>query len=112
MIIFVSTQGTDLTSQVEPRFGRSPHFIRFDSENQSFQAFDNDAAEQSGGAGVAAAQFLIDHGANAAISGRFGPNAHQVLAAGGIAMWTFADEHQSVQDVLKAFEAGTLTSAR
>lgn len=57
---------------------------------------------------MSTAQFLIDQGAHVAISGRFGPNAHQALSAGGVKMYTFDNDQQTVKEVLEAFQAKQL----
>ncbi len=111
MNIMLSTQGKTLNSPVNPRFGRSPFFIQFNTDTDEWAAYENPAQSQSGGAGVAAAQFLIDHDTSVAISGRFGPNAHSALTAAGIQMLSFSDEGQTAQDVIDAYQQGRLTPA-
>ena len=108
MIIMVSSNGNNLESQTNPRFGRTTWFIKYDTDQETWEAFENQAVSQRGGAGIAAAQFLIDQGVQAAISGHFGPNAHQALSAGGIEMYTFNNEQKTVQEVIAVFQAGDL----
>jgi predicted Fe-Mo cluster-binding NifX family protein len=112
MILIVSTNSDDLKDRVYPRFGRTPWFIKFDTITKKWQALENKAVEKSGGAGVAAAQFLINQGAQAAISGRFGPNAHQALSAGNIKMYTFDNDHNTVEEVIDAFLGQKLTEVK
>jgi predicted Fe-Mo cluster-binding NifX family protein len=104
MILMISSQGMTLDSLPSPRFGRTPYFIRYNLETKTWQAYPNEAANQSGGAGVAAAQFLIDHGAGSAISSRFGPNAHQALKAAGLAMYALQPGVSTIAGVIEAFE--------
>ena len=108
MILMISSEGTTIDSRANARFGRTPYFIRYDLENQTWEAFSNQAANQSGGAGVAASQFLIDKGTMVAISGRFGPNAYQVLNSAGIKMMTFDDSSQMVSEIVEAYASGQL----
>ena len=42
MKIAVSSSGKDLDSQVDPRFGRCAYFVIVETENMSFEAFDNE----------------------------------------------------------------------
>jgi predicted Fe-Mo cluster-binding NifX family protein len=112
MILFISSSGETLESQVNPRFGRTPFFIKYDTKDKTWEAIKNAATTQRGGAGVSAAQTLIDSGAVVAISGRFGPNAHQALSAGGVRMMTFDDTPKSVQDVIKDFEDDLLKEVK
>ena len=72
------------------------------------EAFENTATSQAHGAGVAAAQFLIDRGAQTVISGRFGPNAYQALSAAGIPMLTQTDDSKSVQEVIDLWRVDKL----
>jgi len=108
MIIMISAQGNELESQVNPRFGRTPWFIKYDTREKAWEAYENQAVFQRGGAGVSAAQFLIDQGVQVAISGAFGPNASQALSAGNIKMVTFDNEQLTVQEIIDAYQAGNL----
>ncbi len=108
MIIMISAQGNELSSQVSARFGRTPWFIRYDTQAETWQAFENQAVSQRGGAGISSAQFLAEKGVQAAVSGAFGPNAHQALSAGSIKMFTFDNDQQTVSEIVEAFAAGTL----
>ena len=42
MKICVTSQGPDLSSAVDPRFGRARYFIIYDEETESFEAIDNE----------------------------------------------------------------------
>lgn len=108
MLILITSNGDNLESTVSPRFGRSPWFIEFDTVNETWQAHENQAVSQRGGAGVAASQFVIDQGVQAVISGNFGPNAQQALGAGGVEMHTFDSDRNSVKEVIHAFQVGKL----
>jgi len=108
MILFITAQGQTLEDRFNSKFGRTPWFIRFDSESGEWEAFENTATAQAHGAGVAAGQFLIDHGAQTVVSGRFGPNAFQALSAAGITMLTQTDDSKSVQDVIDLWQADKL----
>lgn len=112
MILMISSQETTLESQPNPRFGRTPYFIKYDIETQSWEAYPNQAINQRGGAGVAASQFLIDHNTGVAISGRFGPNAHQALKSAGIKMLTFNDLPLTIADVIDAYKNDQLEEVK
>jgi predicted Fe-Mo cluster-binding NifX family protein len=108
MIVIISSQGGTLESKPNPHFGRSPFFIRYDVDKESWQAFENPAVNEPGGAGVSASQFAVDHQASAVISGRFGPNAYRVLNSAGIQMFVFDPNCESVREAIKAFTENTL----
>ena len=81
MKIAVSSSGKDLDSQVDPRFGRCTYFVIVETDNMSFEAFDNENIALGGGAGIQSAQFVASKGAEAVITGNCGPNAVQTLSA-------------------------------
>ncbi len=108
MILFLTAQGNTLEDRFNTKFGRTPWFIRLDTDSGDWQAFENTATAQAHGAGVAAAQFLIDRSAQAVISGHFGPNADQALSAAKILMLTHADDSKSVREVIELWRAGQL----
>jgi len=110
MILMISSYGDTLESKPNPRFGRTSTFILYNLDEDSWKALDNPAVTATGGAGVAASQFLVDHGAQIAISGRFGPNAHQALKAAGIKMLTFDDAQSTVGTVVDAYKNNQLST--
>ena len=81
MIIIISAQQPQLTSSVDKRFGRSPTLVKMDTDTGKWEALTNPGVSQSSGAGVAAAQLVIDQKANAVISGDFGPHAANAFRA-------------------------------
>lgn len=108
MLIMISSQDNTLMSEPSLRFGRAPFFILYNLDQDTWEAYENRAIQQRGGAGIAAAQFLSDKHIDAALSGRFGPNAYEALSAAGIKMVTFASVYDSVQEVVDAYKAGDL----
>jgi len=108
MIVIVSSQGKTLDSKPNPHFGRTPFFIKYDLELNEWEALNNPAIAEPGGAGVAAAQFMIDNQAEAVISGRFGPNAAEALKSAGLQMWSFDKDCDSVSKVIDLFKQGLL----
>jgi len=84
MKVAVTAVGNDLDAEVDPRFGRAPYFLIVETDDMSFEALVNEAAEASGGAGPAAAQAVADAGAQVVLTGNCGPNAHRTLEAAGV----------------------------
>ena len=107
MKICVTSQGPDLGSPVDPRFGRAAYFVMVDSESMEFEAVRNEVG--SGGAGIKAAQVVGNLGAGAVITGSVGPNAFQTLSAAGIEAYVGASG--TVKDAVEAYKAGKLGSA-
>ena len=57
-------------------------------------------------AGIQAAQFVVDRGAQALVTGRVGPNAMDVLKAADIPIYLSQDD--TPRQALEAFKAGRL----
>ncbi len=106
MKVAISSNGENLNSQLDPRFGRCPFFLIVNPEDMSFEVFENDSAVQGGGAGVQAAQFLASQGVEAVITGNCGPNAVQTLSAAGIEL--FGGQAGTVKEVVERFKNGHL----
>ncbi|MBC2694731.1 MAG: dinitrogenase iron-molybdenum cofactor biosynthesis protein [Desulfobacteraceae bacterium] len=88
MKIAVSSYGKDLNSQIDPRFGRCAYFLIVNTDDMSFEAFENKGVSLTGGAGIQAGQFVISKGAEAVITGNCGPKAVQTLSASGVELFT------------------------
>jgi predicted Fe-Mo cluster-binding NifX family protein len=84
MKIAVTSTGTSMDSPVDPRFGRSPYIAFVDIQTGELEALANPFADASGGAGIQAAQFVLDHGAGALLTGHCGPRASTVLSDAGV----------------------------
>ncbi|MDL1967777.1 MAG: NifB/NifX family molybdenum-iron cluster-binding protein [Deltaproteobacteria bacterium] len=88
MKIAVSSYGKDLNSQIDPRFGRCAYFLIVNTDDMSFEAFENKGVSLTGGAGIQAGQFVVSKGAKAVITGNCGPKAEQTLSASGVELFT------------------------
>ena len=109
MKIAISSSGKDLDSQIDPRFGRCQYFIFVDPETMEFEASENEGLMASGGAGVQAAQLIVQKGAGSLITGNLGPNAASALSASGIKVHLVSGG--TVREVTEAFKAGKLQEA-
>lgn len=107
MKVLITVSSPDINSSLDPRFGRAANFLFVDTETLNWEAKPNPAIHASGGAGIKAAQFVVDSGCEAVISGDCGPNAFDVLDAAGISMYLFGSA-QTVQQVIEGLKAGTL----
>jgi predicted Fe-Mo cluster-binding NifX family protein len=105
----VTTTSENLDSPFDPRFGRAANFVIVDTETDEWEAYPNPAVNASGGAGVQVAQFISEHGAQAAISGDFGPKAYGALAAAGVKMFLApAGEVLTARELLAHYQEGQL----
>ncbi len=63
MKIAVTAQGGELTSELDPRFGRAKWFVIIDTETGEHEGLDNSTGvNASSGAGIASGQKIVDSG--------------------------------------------------
>jgi len=107
MKIAITSQGNELSSEIDLRFGRAKWLIVVDTETGNFQAHDNavnlNAAQ---GAGIQTGQNIANLGVEAVITGNVGPNAFKTLNAANIKI--FLAEKQTAQEAIDSFRAGEL----
>ena len=108
MKIVVPANGVNLDAPASPVFGRCSTYIFVDTETMHFEAVENPAVSASGGAGIQAAQFVIERGAQAVLTGNVGPNAFGVLRAASIHTYLF--EGGTVREAIEAYKRGLLQS--
>jgi len=108
MKICFSASGRDEKSMLNPRFGRCPYFLIFDDKDKKWVTVDNQAAAAFRGAGISAAQKIVDLGCKAIITGNMGPNAFSVMNASGVKIY-LGDLRKSVADNLKMYREGELS---
>ncbi len=110
MKIAVTSTGTDLDSEVDPRFGRAPYFLLVDSETLDFEVLDNkENVNALKGAGIQAAGMVSEKGADVLLTGYCGPNAFKVLKAARIGVANNAAG--TVRDAVRAYVEGRLPLA-
>jgi predicted Fe-Mo cluster-binding NifX family protein len=85
MKLAVSARGQTLDSELDPRFGRAKYFLLVDPERGSLEVVENKQNLQlAQGAGIQAAQTVVESGAQAVLTGNCGPKAFKVLEAAKI----------------------------
>ena len=84
MIICLTAQGADLTASMDSSFGRARYLLFVGEDGALIRAVEN--APSAHGAGVQAAQTVVENGAGVLITARVGPNAQKGLAAAGVAI--------------------------
>ncbi len=110
MKIAITSQGTDLDAQVDPRFGRAAYILIVDTETLDFDVLDNAANVNAfKGAGIQAASMISDKGAAILLTGYCGPNAFKTLAAAKIKV--ASDVAGTVREAVLAYNEGKLTIA-
>ena len=107
MKIAVTSTGTDIDSQIDPRFGRAAYILIVDSETFDFEVLDNkENINALKGAGIQAARMINDKKAEVLLTGFCGPNAFKVLKAANIGVANNAEG--SVRNAVKAYLDGKL----
>ncbi len=113
MRIVIPANGADLDAPISPVFGRCANFIFVDTEAESeetdptFEAHANPALQTPSGAGVQAAQFVLQQGAQAILSANLGPNAFRIIQSAGIPVYELTGT--TVREVIEAFKSGELS---
>lgn len=77
--IAISCTGRTLEDKMDFRFGRAACFLIVESDTMESTVLDNSATIAPSGAGIAAAQLVIDQQVDAIITGQIGPNALDIL---------------------------------
>ena len=108
MKVAIPSIGEDLSATVEQRFGRCTKFLLVDTETMEWKVVPNRARNQSGGAGIAAAQQIVNEGAEVVLAGDVGPKACDVLGNARIRVCRRVTG--TVTDALAKLESGTLES--
>ncbi len=88
MKIAITASNPDLSSPVDPRFGRCPYFIIIDPDTMEFEVNENTNLNGASGVGIQSAQFVANKEVKALLTGSCGPNAFQTLQAAGIEVIT------------------------
>ena len=110
MKVAVTSQGSELNSQVDPRFGRAKNFIVVDTDTDAFSVHDNSQnLNTAQGAGIQAGRTVVDLGVAAVITGNVGPKAFTTLQAGNVEVYPGVSG--TVKDAIEKFKAGQLQGA-
>jgi len=106
MKIAVPVDERNIETKVCQSFGRTPYFLVYDTDNRESEFIENSGGASPGGAGIKAAQTLVDSNATILLTPRLGENAADVLKASEIKIYkTITD---SAKDNIDAFLAGKL----
>jgi len=106
MKVVVPVEAKSLDAPICPSFGRTPIFALIDTDSGTHKFLDNEAVTSHGGAGIKAAQMIVDSEAAAIVTCRCGENAAQVLNAAGVKMYKALNG--SVNENIAAFINGKL----
>lgn len=106
MKIAISSTGLIVSSLTDPRFGRCSNFAICDAEKNTYYFIENKAQQAGGGAGIAAAQQMIDEDIEIVLTGNMGPNAYNVIKNAGIKIYRIGSV--SVEKAVQLFKEAKL----
>lgn len=110
MKIAVTSTGRELSSELDPRFGRAAYFLVVDTDSMTSSVVENaQNLNLPQGAGIQAARTVAEQKVSALITGNCGPKAFRVLNAAGIQVVTGV--RGSVSDAIQAYMKGELKPA-
>ncbi|WKY47544.1 NifB/NifX family molybdenum-iron cluster-binding protein [Eubacteriaceae bacterium ES3] len=106
MKIAIPVDENTIDTEVCMSFGRAPYFYIYDTQEKQGDFLANEAATAQGGAGIKAAQIIVDTGANVLITPRCGENAADVFKQAEIKL--YKNKNESIEDNVKAYQGGSL----
>lgn len=108
MKIAVTAKGRDVTSEVDPRFGRAAYILIVDTDTSDLEVIDNkNNTNAFKGAGIQAATSVCERGVTVLLTGYCGPKAFAVIEAAGVKL--VSDVEGKVKDAVDLFISGNLT---
>lgn len=110
MKICITSQGKNLNSIVDPRFGRCQHFVFLNDKGKIEKVIENAGSLAQRGAGIAAAQNVVSNGAEVVITGNMGPHAFSVLSQSGVKIY-FAPPASTVKEAFLMWKEKKLSEA-
>lgn len=106
MRIAIPVEERNLAGTICASFGRAPVFLLYDTGTKESSFVENSALANPGGAGIKAAQLLVDRQASAVLTPRCGENAAEILKAAGISL--FKTSSTSIEASIELFGKGRL----
>lgn len=107
MKIAIPVDDKSMETTVCQSFGRTPYFLIYDTASKEGMFLDNSAAASQGGAGIKAAQTIVDNKADMLITPRCGENAAEVLKSANIKI--YRTKNNLINDNINALIDGTLS---
>jgi predicted Fe-Mo cluster-binding NifX family protein len=102
MILALTSTGNKLSSRFDQRFGRTRFIIFYNTEDSSFECKDNTVnLNAAQGAGIQAAQNVVENDAIILITGNLGPKAFKVLNMANLKV--FSSKDLTVQDAIDSY---------
>jgi predicted Fe-Mo cluster-binding NifX family protein len=84
MKIAISSEGKNIKSPLDMRFGRCSYFQIYNTDSGEIEVLENKGKTSNSAAGIAASNQLIDEKVDVIITGHLGPNAFKLIEKCGI----------------------------
>ncbi|NMA69392.1 MAG: dinitrogenase iron-molybdenum cofactor biosynthesis protein [Desulfitobacterium sp.] len=107
MKIVIPVDKDNMETDVSSNFGRAPYFLLYDLDTKESEFINNSAASSPGGAGIKAAQIIVDSEVNALLTPRCGEKAADVLKASDIKIYKTSGT--SAKENIALFTKGELS---
>lgn len=109
MKICITSQAENLDSALDERFGRCSYFIIYDTETDGFESVANPYINESGGAGIKAAELIANKNVSVVLTGNIGPKAFDVLKAANVNI--ISGLSGNVKEIIKKYKNKELEPA-
>jgi predicted Fe-Mo cluster-binding NifX family protein len=110
MKIAVTAESNGAAAKVDPRFGRTKWFAVYDTDTEEWNWVSNDQAlNLPQGAGIQAAQHVVNHDVEVLLTGHCGPKAFQTLTASGVKV--FVNVTGTIEQAIKQYQEDALQPA-
>ena len=110
MKVAITSTGDTPQDRVDLRFGRAQKFVIMNTEEDGFQAVDNSRnLNAAQGAGIQAAQNVVNAGVGAIVTGHCGPKAYRALTAARVEIYLGAEG--TVKEMFEKYKRGELEKA-
>jgi predicted Fe-Mo cluster-binding NifX family protein len=106
MKIAIPVDSNNENTDVCVSFGRAPYFLIHDTETKTNEFVTNEAANAQGGAGIKAAQTVVDSKAEVLLTPRCGENAAEVINGANIKL--YKTQKGSAMSNIEAFSNNNL----
>lgn len=99
MLIGIPVEDSSMDSNISDNFGRTKFYLVYDDEKEEAKFLENAAANSQSGAGIEAAQILVDEKIDILITPRCGKNAADVLNSANVEI--YKSSSRSIEENLK-----------
>ena len=104
MKVAITSDGNNLDSKLDSRFGRCSFFAIYDTETKHLEFLPNPNKESMEGAGPASAQFVASEGAQKVISGEFGYKVKSIFESLKIPLVNLNETEKTIAEIISMID--------